>query len=827
MRRWLWLVGLLASLQVVAETQAPPQEQTEHLTAAVQQDQAIVLTHETTNIAPTETLRIRRYLGDQPPVTVDGRLDEPIWRELPAFDEFVVLEPDTLERGPYATLVRFLYTDQGLYVGVAMEQPKHTLIKRLSGRDVRELNRDSINITLDTSGEGRYAYWFGVNLGDSLMDGTAIPERQFSSEWDGPWRGASAETDDGWSAEFFIPWGTVSMPASGDARKMGVYLSRKVAHLDQRWGWPALPSTQPKFLSALQPIEMQGVAPRQQYNIYPFSAVTVDEIDDEVSYRVGADLFWRPSSNFQVNATVNPDFGSVESDDVVINLTATETFFPEKRLFFLEGQQIFIASPRADTRSQGVGRGGLPTTMLDTRRIGGKPQDPVLAPGVAVSDRELIRPVELAGAVKFTGQFGGFRYGVLGAVEDEVKFNAVANGQDLNLHQNGSDYGVARLLYEDNAGGAYRAVGVLSTTVMHHDRDAMATGFDWHYLTPRGKFKTDGQVFTSDIDGVERGYGGFWDFEYIHRQGLRHRLGIEYHDEHVDINDLGFLARNDYMQIRYAHTRTSSNLSWARDNQFDVRGVLQQNGEGYFTSGGIFFSNRATFRNLTQVTARLNHFFPSYDDLNSFGNGTFRREERTSAALTYQSDSSKRLSFMVGAGYEEEDLGGDSYNYQLEIDWRPSDRISLSASVDYRDRNGWLLHQGGTNFTTFTAEQWQPKLDVEYFFSARQRFRISLQWVAIKAKEDEFFLIPSSPNDLIPTAKPPGPSDSFSISDLVFQARYRWEIAPLSDLFIVYTRISDLTRPLGESSFGDLLDNAWNQPIGNQLVVKIRYRFGS
>ena len=296
MRRWLWLVGLLASLQAVAETQywmsvgsfkelpnaeedsqatpaerqtsqlavakpatqtpaaalaefdAPPQEQTEHLTAAVQQDQAIVLTHETTNIAPTETLRIRRYLGDQPPVTVDGRLDEPIWRELPAFDEFVVLEPDTLERGPYATRVRFLYTDQGLYVGVAMEQPKHTLIKRLSGRDVRELNRDSITITLDTSGEGRYAFWFGVNLGDSLMDGTAIPERQFSSEWDGPWRGASAETGDGWSAEFFIPWGTVSMPASGDARKMGVYLSRKVAHLDQRWGWPALPSTQPKFL---------------------------------------------------------------------------------------------------------------------------------------------------------------------------------------------------------------------------------------------------------------------------------------------------------------------------------------------------------------------------------------------------------------------------------------------------------------------------------------------------------------------------------------------------------------------------------------------------
>ncbi len=813
----------------LVEIEKSPEESIEPLMVATSKRkvQTIALTDETVNITPTQTLRIPQYHGDQSPVNVDGKLDEPIWRELPAYDEFQVLEPDTLERAPYATLVRFVHTDRGLYVGVAMEQPKQTLIKRLSGRDVRELNRDSINLTLDTSGEGRYGFWFGINLGDSLMDGTVLPERQFSSEWDGPWRGASTETAEGWSAEFFIPWGTVSMPVSGDVRKMGVYLSRKVAHLDQRWGWPALPETRPKFMSALQPIEMKGVAPRQQYNIYPFAAVTVDEIDDKVRYQFGADLFWRPSSNFQVNATVNPDFGSVESDDVVINLTATETFFPEKRLFFVESQQIFVASPRADTRSRGVGRSGPPTTMLDTRRIGGKPQSPELDPGVFVSDRERIRPVKLIGAAKFTGQVGSFRYGLLGAFEDDVKFNAVANGQDINLHQQGTDYGVARLLYEDNAGGAYRAVGVLSTAVLHHNRDAMATGLDWHYLTPGGKLKTDGQVFRSDLDGQETGYGGFWDFEYIFRQGLSQRLGIEYHDKHVNINDLGFQARNNYMQIRSAHTRRSSNLSWARNNQFDVRGAVQQNGDGYFTSGGIFFSNRTTFRNLTQITVRLNHSVPSYDDLNSFGNGTFRIEERTSAALSYQSNSSKPLSFMVGAGYEEENLGGDSYNYQLEVNWRPTDRFSLGVSVDYRDRDGWLLHQGDANFTTFTAEQWQPKLSLEYFFSARQRFRISVQWVGIRAEEDKFFIIPSRPGELIPTAKPPGPSDSFSISDLVFQARYRWEIAPLSDLFIVYTRTSDLARPLGNSSFGDLIDNAWNEPIGNQLVVKVRYRFGS
>ena len=160
-----------------------------------------------------------------------------------------------------------------------------TLIRRLSGRYVFSgLNRDNINLTLDTSGDGRYGFWFGINLGDSLMDGTVLAEYRFSNEWDGPWRGASVETNTSWSAEFFIPWSAVSMPNAKEVRNMGIYVSRKVAYLDKRWGWPALPSTKPKFLSVLQPVELRGINPRQQYNIYPFASVTQDEIDNETRY---------------------------------------------------------------------------------------------------------------------------------------------------------------------------------------------------------------------------------------------------------------------------------------------------------------------------------------------------------------------------------------------------------------------------------------------------------------------------------------------------------------------------------------------------------------
>ncbi|MEE4280292.1 MAG: hypothetical protein V2I41_00005, partial [Pseudomonadales bacterium] len=180
------------------------------------------------------------------PITVDGHLHEPVWQTVPVIDDFVVLEPDTLEPGVHPTYLRIAYSDKGLYVAADLHQPEDTLVLRLSGRDTRD-NRDSVSVTVDTSGEGRYGFWFGVNLGDSLMDGTVLPERSFTSDWDGPWYGRSQVTDTGWSMEMFIPWGVVSMPMAGDVRSMGMYVSRKVAYKDERWGWPALPPTQSKF----------------------------------------------------------------------------------------------------------------------------------------------------------------------------------------------------------------------------------------------------------------------------------------------------------------------------------------------------------------------------------------------------------------------------------------------------------------------------------------------------------------------------------------------------------------------------------------------------
>ncbi len=129
---------------------------------------------------------------------------------------------------------------------------------RLSSRDVGfQVARDEVSFTIDTSGEGRYGFWFNVALGNSHSDGTILPERQYSSNWDGPWYGVTQLTRArlvARSSSFRgAPW---RCRRAGPTRHMGLYMSRRVGSRDERWGWPALPPTKPKFMSVLQPIEL-------------------------------------------------------------------------------------------------------------------------------------------------------------------------------------------------------------------------------------------------------------------------------------------------------------------------------------------------------------------------------------------------------------------------------------------------------------------------------------------------------------------------------------------------------------------------------------------
>lgn len=773
-------------------------------------------------LAPREPLRLSRYPHSEVQIKIDGKLDEEAWQNVEAHRDLRVIVPDTLSSPRHETAIRLFYTDKGVYVSFDMEQPAETLLQRFTARDDFDAKRDSVSFTLDTSGGGRYGYWMSLALGDNQIDGTVLPERQFKRDWDGAWYGATAVTDRGWSAEYFIPWSQMAMPNQESIRRMGFYGSRNVAYLDERWAWPALPNSLPRFMSALQPVELEKVNPRQQWSVFPYASSTVDQVDSNTDFRFGTDIFWRPSSNFQLTAALNPDFGAAETDDVDVNLTANETFFPERRLFFLEGREVFEATPRAAVRGGGGGGSGL-FSLLNTRRIGGRPRSPDLPDGVSLSDRQGLQVADLLGAAKATGQLGSFRYGVLGAVEDDTQFIA---DDDLRYEAAGRDFGAVRLIYEDSKGAAYRGLGLLSTAVTHPDSDAFVHSADFHYLSTNGRWNVDGQAVLSDVDEEGHGAGGFTDITFTPRQGLRHTLQLAYFDESLEVNDFGFNQRNDLRDIRYRFEWVKSGLTRIRNFRLAPFIRYSENvSEGKHVAGAYATRFEVTMNNLHSIQMFLGYFPGRFEDRNSFGNGTFRIEDRGRAELRYETNEANAFSFWTLVRYEGEQIEGRQLTYGTGFAWQPRSNFNLEMGINYLDRDGWLLHEQDREFTSFVAKRWQPELKIDYFPNAKQQLQFSLQWIGIRAEEDLFYSLPEDSFRLVEGPKPPGDDDSFSVSNLNLQVRYRWQIAPLSDLFVVYQRGDRFRSEL--QSFDELFRQSWSDPLGDRIIVKLRYRLGS
>ena len=142
-----------------------------------------------------------------------------------------------------------------------MEQPLESLVKRYSRRD-DFFDRDTFGVTIDASGEALVAYWFFVALGDSLSDGKVLLERRFQRDWDGPWLGKSATTDNGWSVEFFLPWSMMNMPEVDGPRTIGFAAKRNISATDQSYGWPGYAQSSARFVSALNELEVVGMCSR-------------------------------------------------------------------------------------------------------------------------------------------------------------------------------------------------------------------------------------------------------------------------------------------------------------------------------------------------------------------------------------------------------------------------------------------------------------------------------------------------------------------------------------------------------------------------------------
>jgi len=791
---------------------------------------------------PFHRVAIKNMPHAEVDITLDGVVDEAIWQTISYYDNMMVAVPSKGTPGEFASEIRMLATEKGLYVSSIMHQPKETLVKRFTTRD-DFIDRDTFGITLDMSGEGLVGYWFIVALGNSLMDGKVLPERNYQRDWDGPWIGKSAIREEGWSVEMFLPWSMMNMPDTGTIRNIGFAASRQVSYSNERYQWPGYPYSSSRFVSALNQMDVEGVLPRQQLSFIPYISATIDDAIHEKEVRAGVDMSWKPSPKLEMTGSVLPDFGAVEADDVVLNLSAAETFFPEKRLFFLEGNEIFDTSPRSNigniyrvvtnddfnTTSRKVSVSDFvsaPVSLMNTRRIGGTANQVTVPAGVTPDRGERNRPTDLLGAAKLTGAIGDLRYGVLGAFEDDVKwFGQDGLGNPVKIEDKGRDFAVTRLLYE-NVGKDRRSIGYLGTLTSGARFDAIVHGVDSHYTSSGANLIVDAQLVMSDVDNVQ-GYGGLLDLLYSSSKSLRHKFELDYMDEKVNFSDLGFLRRNNYANVRYVMSYEKQQLRQSISN-FRTTVLLekQQNVTRQQTvSNGIYWRASMILPARNSLRTAIAYFPRRFEDLDSRGNGAYEVNQGGWVNVNIATDAAAVVSFSASLGAVSEDLGDWSYNTSLGVTIRPLDTVSVEIDARYKRRHGWLVYQGARNFGSYEATEWQPSMKFNWFAAPNHQFALSLQWVGVQARENGFWEIPDGDGELVAGTRTK-PSHDFTVSMVTAQVRYRWEIAPLTDFYLVYNLGNALPDQVN-AGFNELFDQTFREPTVSRLVVKLRYRFGN
>jgi hypothetical protein len=387
------------------------------------------------------------------PITIDGVLDEDTWKDAPVISNFIQLEPREGQASSRNTEVRVLFGPDDLYIGAIMYDDPSAIENNLGRRD--EFNRaDWLMISIDSYFNRRSAYTFAVNAAGVQLDGQQGGIRQhgpalpvgLDPSWNAIWFSAVRITEEGWVAEIRIPYSMLRFP-DVESQTWGIHITRRMPRRGEIAEWPYIPRTERSNLVARygRITDIREIEPRRNIQFRPYLLTGLDITESPLSpgtglhsgrMDIGGDIKIGLGSNIMLDATVNPDFGQVEADPAVLNLTAFETFYAEKRPFFIEGADIF---------QFGIGI----SRLFYTRRIGAR--EPII------------------GAAKVSGRSAsGLSFGILGA----------SAGANLDPSHN---YGVLRASQQF---GEYSSAGAILTAYHSPLSDGIGVqsttgGVDW------------------------------------------------------------------------------------------------------------------------------------------------------------------------------------------------------------------------------------------------------------------------------------------------------------------------------------------------------------
>jgi hypothetical protein len=832
-----------------------------------------------------------RALRATVPVVIDGRLDDPIWQSAQRVTAFVQRDP--MEGGaPSEETVAFVaYDDAALYIGARLfDANPDSIVARLGRRDART-ESDRFTVYLDPYHDRRSGMYFGVDAAGTVYDGVLLNDDWDDDSWDGVWDGRVQLDSAGWTAELRIPFSQLRFHESR-VYTWGINFRRDIARRHERDYLVYTPKNGSGFVSRFPDlVGIEHVTPPPRIEVLPYTRTSVefaphaagDPFHDgsAISPDAGVDATLGIGSNLTLNATVNPDFGQVEVDPAVVNLSDVETFFQEKRPFFIEGSSIFEFGHGGSNNYWGF-NWGTPQFFY-TRRIGRTPQGS--APGADFSD--VPTGTHILGALKLTGKVGAsWNLGALSALTSREYARLDTSGTRFRAEVEPlASYSVLRAQKEfpdgrqglgfmttlsarrfsdprlrDQLVSGASTIGVDGWTFLDHTKTWVVTGWvgatqvrgstsritTLQQNSPHYFQRPDARSFR--VDSTATTLSGWAGRVYLNKQkgNWSSNSAIGVISPGFDVNDLGFMYRvglvNAHVQAGYSWTKPGRVFRSA-----NTGGALFRswNWDGDVTWTGVFQYGNLQFLNYYEVGWALAYNPRTVNDRRTRGGPLTLNEPGYQVDVYAGSDSRRALSANLSIGTYQSLQ--DRYSYAgVTFALRPASNVSLSFGpqfswettpvqyvTQYPDSSALLTYGNRYVFASLEARELSASIRLNWTFTPKLSLQLYGQPLISAGSYAEYKAL-ARPRSFAfdhwndgtssfdsTTFTPPSPD--FNIKSLRGNAVLRWEYLPGSTLYFVWTQTREIDDDTGTFNLGPSLRRLTRGRPDNTFLIKATY----
>ncbi|HET6232003.1 MAG TPA: DUF5916 domain-containing protein [Longimicrobiaceae bacterium] len=673
------------------------------------------------------------------PIDLDGKLDEGVWSTAPAAHDFTQQDPEEGKPATQHTEVRFAYDADALYVGARMYDTEGArgVRTQLSRRD-QQSDGDYLELVFDTFHDHSGRTIFQVNPSGVKFDaGQATPNADPS--WDPVWRAATRVDSLGWTAEMRIPFSQLRFPRDS-VQTWGVQVWRFTQRINESsmWSfWRKNESGGPPLFGHLEGlriaqhgrrVELLPYALTRASYVRPTEAGNPFQKRKAYDTRVGGDVKALLTSNLTLDATINPDFGQVEVDPASVNLSAFETYFDEKRPFFVEGSGLFGFGDFNCFFCSNVSS----MSLFYSRRIGRAPQ------GAVTRDAQFVDVpgnTSILGAAKVTGRTGGgFQLGLLDAVTRSEVADAIGpDGTFTQEVEPRTNYLVARGKRVLRGGDA--TLGAMATSVIRSfgddglsralGRHAESGGLDWDVSWSKRTYNVMGNLAVSDVSGDSAAIGRLQrsSARYFNRPdhgGLDNGLFTNRFEEGLtslrgwggylrvakqagdvqweastnvrspgfETNDLGFLSRADYVWMNAnVHRNWNKPTRWYRSVGLTLGAQQQYTFERDLNDRQLHGSIGATLPSYWDVGTFFIYHPGVFDDRLTRGGPVVRRGAYQYLNASLSTDSRKSVVLSTNPSYTWAQEGPAGYELNLNARFKPASNVTVQLGP-YVSRDG-------------------------------------------------------------------------------------------------------------------------------------------